>query len=825
MSFRDRMAAAKAGAESWRQDAWFGMRALGKSPGFALTAVGMLALGIGANATVFTIANGFLLRDLPFADSERILYITGVNKEDEGGRGESYPDYEYFRSQAKSFQALGAFSRFDADVSDAVSLPMQYKAARLTVNAFSAIGQRPVLGRDFLPEDARPGAQPVVILSYELWRNRYNEARSVAGSTIRINEVATVVIGVMAPGMRFPGDSRLWIPVAPAGEWTRREYRALTMFGRLAPGATPGSARAEMAGLAGRLEREFPASNRGVGVVVERFNDYFIGGDTRLAVLALLGAVGFVLLIACANVVNLLLSRAAPRAREVSIRVALGASPWRVIRQLLVESVMLAGAGGVVGLALGTWGVSAFQKTILADERAAALSFPVDLRVIGYLAAITLGAGILAGLAPALRLARLDVDAALREGGLGSSGGRRGQRLTAALVTFEMALAFLLLAGAGLMIRSFLKMARTPVGARTDHVMSMDVLLRASRYPGQAQEAEFYRQLLERVRRLPGVEEVGMASNLPGDGWTDFRYEIEGAAPVEARQRPQTGGLIVSAGYFPLLGVRPVRGRALVDSDGANGFAVAMVNESFAKRAWPGQDPIGKRLRVEARDTASPAAAAAPWLTVVGVAPDIVQSDESQGLRDPLVYLPYREMPQREMVVAARTAAPPEYLAHDFRRAVQSIDGDMPVTDLRSLDQLLWERTWKWRVYGGMFSIFAAMALMLASVGLYSVAAQTTNGRIREIGIRMALGARRGDIVWMIIGGGLRRMGVGLAVGLGAALEGTRVLGALLVGVRPNDPATLEVAAMVLGLAGALGAAIPALRASRVDAAAVLRHE
>lgn len=809
------------------QDFLFGMRMLRKSPGSTLVAAAALALGIGANATVFTIANGFLFRNLPFADSSRIFYISAVPNSDGRGRGESYPDYLEFQSQAKAFQLLGAFSRFDVDVSDTWSLPSQFKGARLTASAFSVIGQRPVMGRDFMAADGVPGAQPVAILAYPLWQSRYRGALDVIGRVIRVNEVPTTVVGVMPPGLRFPGDSSLWIPLVADGDWIRRDYRALTIFGRLADGANASAARSEVTAIARRLEAEYPDSNRDIGGRVQNFNDYFFGQDTRLVLLALLGAVGFVLLIACANVVNLLLARAVLRVREVSIRAALGAGRWRVIRQLLAESLLLCLGGGVVGSALGIWGVRFFQQTILPDERASYLSFPLDYRVLAYLAAITIGTGILAGLAPALRLSRVDVNECLKEGGRGTGTGRGGRRLTTTLITFEVALAFVLLVGAGLMIRSFLKMAHTPIGAQTDHLMSMDILLRPNRYPTPESQVAFYDQLLARLAVLPGVVRTGMASNLPGDGWTDFNYEREGAPPADPRRPQQTGGVIVSPGYFAMLSIRPVRGRVFTDRDGVNVPPVVVINQSFARTAWPGQDPIGKRLRLVQRSSRQPTGSTAtqPWLTVVGLIPDVVQSDESQGLQDPLLYLPYRELPQREMVLGARTVVPPELLANEFRRAVQALDPDLPVTDLRSLDQLLWERTWKWRVYGSMFSLFAGMALLLASVGLYSVVAHSMNQRIQEIGVRMALGATPPNILQMVLRSGLQQVFVGLAVGFAVSLAMTQALDSMLVGVNAADPITLLAVGSVLALAGTLGSTIPALRATHIDPAVALRHE
>lgn len=814
--------------ETFWQDVVFGLRLLRKSPGFTAVAVMALALGIGANATVFTVANSLLFQALPFANSDRVLYVSSVNNSTGLGRGESYPDFHDFQAQVRSFEALGAFSQSDVDVSDQSGLPTQVQGARLTANAFSIIGWNPILGRGFLPEDERPGAAPVMMLSYGLWKERYGGNPSIIGKTIRLNEVRTEVVGVMPPSIRFPGDSKLWMPLVPDGDWKGRGYRGLTVFGRLAPAAGLESARVEMSTLAKHLETQYPGTNKDVGAQVQTYNDYFTDSDTRLVFLALLGAVGFVLLIACANVANLLLARGTGRSREISVRAALGAGRWRIIRQLLVESVTLAMAGGLLGSFAGVWGVRLFQSTRISEDLPSYVTFAVDYRVLAYLATMTIGTGILFGLTPALRLAKLDINAVLKDGGHGASVGLPARRLSTLLVVTEMALAVVLLVGAGLMIRSFLKMAHTPTGVRSDHLMSMDIILRPKKYPTPAAQILFHQQLKARLQALPGVQSVGMASNLPGDGWTDFHYELEGAPTPDPRNQPRTGGVVADSGYFRILDIRARRGRVLSDSDGVTGVPVVVVNETFARMAWAGQQALGKRLRLLPPASDAPAAgnpAPRPWLTVVGVVPDIVQSDTSQGAHDPLVYLPYRQFPQREMVVAARTLVPPASLGRAFRRQVQALDGDLPVTDLRTLDAIFSERTRSWRVYGSMFSIFAAMALLLASVGLYALTAHSVSQRTHEIGVRMALGASTQSILAMVFAQGLRQIALGLAVGLAASFGLTRILGAMLVGVQPADPVTLVAVVLALTVAGAVGLAIPARRAIRVDPMVALRHE
>jgi putative ABC transport system permease protein len=814
--------------DTLRQDLRFALRMFRKSPGFTAIAVVALALGIGSNATVFTLVNAVLFKNLPFANSERVLYVSSINRATGRGRGESYPDFRDFQSQVKAFEALGAFSRNDVDVSDKSGLPTQFRGATLTINTFSLIGQKPIIGRDFLPEDAKPGAAPVAILAYELWQARYNKSVSLIGSTIRINDIPTAVIGVMPPSVQFPGQSDLWTPLIPIGDWEKREVRGLTMFGRLAPNAGLASSTAEMNVLARQLERAYPDTNKDIGVRVVTFNDYSTDSDTKLIYLALLGAVGFVLLIACANVANLLLSRAVGRAREISIRAALGAGRWRVIRQLLVESILLSSAGGVLGTFAGVWGVSIYEKTFAPGDSPAYITYTLDSRVIVYLIAITLITGILFGLAPALRLSRLDINTVLKDGGSGSGTSSGGRKLSTALVVTEMALAFVLLIGAGLMIRSFLIMTNTPIGVRTDHILSMDINLRDKKYPSTESQITFHRQLEARLQSLPGVTAVAMASSLPGDGWINFTYELDGTPPLDTRKRPRAGGILVSPDYFKAMEVRPNRGRVFSELDGVTGAPVAIVNQAFATASWPGEEALGKRLRVVARPPGAPRGAPAvlqPWMTVVGVIPDIVQNDSSAGAHDPLIYIPYRELTNRDMVVIARTAVPPGNLGDAFRTQVQAVDENLPVTDLRTLESLLRDRTWTWRVYGAMFSIFAVIALLLASLGLYAVVAYSVSQRRQEFGVRMALGASRSNILGLVFAQGMRHVVIGLVVGMGAAFGLTRILGSLLVGVKPADPITFVFVAAVLTIAGVLGCAIPAKRATNVDPIIALRYE
>jgi predicted permease len=813
--------------ERFWQDVRYSFRLIRRNPGFTAVAVLTIALGIGVNATVFTLANAVLYKNLPFAESNRILYMMGRNRADGSISGISYPDFRDFRSQVKSFEGLAAMVPNVADISDKTGAPHRYRGLNISENGFSVIGQKPLAGRDFLPEDARPGAAPVAILAYGLFETRYASDPGIIGKTIRINEIPTVVIGIMPRGLQFPGETDVWMPLIPSGLYEKREIRDLNLFGKMAKGATLKSASNEMDEIARRLSTAYPATNTDITTRVVTFNDFANKRGVRTAFAAMLGAVGFVLLIACANVANLLLSKAVGRSREISIRSALGASRWRVIRQLLVESLILSIAGGGLGWLAALWGIRVFDAAVIPTGKPPFIIFSVDYTVLAFMAAITLGTGILFGLAPALRLSKLDVNLALKDGGHGTSGGMRGKYLSAVLVITEMSLAVVLLAGAGLMIRSFMKLYQTPIGVRTDNVLTMQVLLRDTIYARPNDEISFVDRMKERLEALPGVDSVAVASNSPAGGSLRFSYELEGAPPVDARKRPRTDALVVSPSYFRVMSVTPRVGRTFAESDGVSGYPVVIVNESFVATFWPRENPLGKRLRLITQPNGSPIGTPESpqvWLTVVGVVPDIVQNNVGQGERDPIIYLPFRQQPVRGLTVVARTNVPPGNLAEPFRNAMQTVDADLPVSELNSLDEFLVQRFWPWRVFGIMFGLFAAIALLLASLGLYAVIAHSVSRRTQEIGVRIALGATAWNIVRLVFSQGIKQLAIGLALGLAAAIGMTRVLGALLIGVSPTDSVTFVSVVLVLTFAGMLGCLIPARRAIRVDPVIALRH-
>jgi predicted permease len=800
------------------QDVRFGARMLLRNPGFTGVVVLALALGIGANTAVFTLVHAVLFRGLPFERADRILHI-GCNNLPRGRDriGTSYPDFRDWRAQARSFQGLAAFQPFTVNLSDRTSAAERYAGAQVTSNLFSLIGQKPLLGRDFRPEEDQPGAERVAIIGYTIWQNRYGRDPNILGRSVRLNEVATTIIGVMPEGMKFPVREDLWIPLIPTAAQERRENRGIVAFGRLADGVTLAAARAEMDAVAKRLEKEYPRSNEGVGIVVKPYNDEFNGGLIRIVFLALLGAVGFVLLIVCANVANLLLSRSLARAKEMSIRSALGASRWRVVRQLLIESLLLALTGGAAGLLIAVWGVRWFDAAVSNTGKPYWIDFRMDFTVFGYLAGICLATSILFGLVPAIQVSRIDLSESLKEGGRGSSAGRRAGWLSSFLVVGELALALVLLVGAGLMIRSFLKLYGMGAGIDAENILTMRVNLVDAKYPDAAKRAAFYDRLQPRLAAIPGVESATFTTNLPLGGSYGWRVEIEGSPPVEDDTRPSVNGLIVGPDYFRVFGFRVLRGRAFTETDGLPGKEAVIVNQRFAARYWPNEDALGKRLRI-VRDGAR------PWLTVVGVCQDVRQNDPQRADLDPLMYVPYRQDPARVFALVARAQAP-STLAPAVRREVRAIDEDLPAYEVMTLREFFIQRRWPFRVFGMLFSAFALIALALSTVGIYGVMAYSVNQRTQEIGVRIAPGASGGSILALVLRRGLGQLAAGLVLGLAGAYGVTRVLQRVLVQVSATDPLTFASLSALLTVVAVLACWIPARRAMRVDPVVALRYE
>jgi predicted permease len=802
------------------EDVRFGMRTMAMNPGVSLVSLMTLAVGIGVNATVFSLSNAVFFKGFPFDNSDRILYMGTRNTNRNQRFGPvSYPDFRDWRDRARSFTGMAAVTGLRVNLSDRAALPESYQGAQMSANGFRLIGQKPVVGRDFTAADEARGADPVVILTYGLWERRYGRDRAIVGRPMRVNSAPATVIGVMPKDFVFPFNQDLWMPLVTTDASEKREARGLIVFGRMADGVSLKTARAEMETIGQSLASAYPLTNQGFLPVVQNYNEFYMGAQINTIFGSMLVAVGFVLLIACANIANLLLARAVSRSREISVRIALGASRRRIIRQLLVESVMLSSIGGVFGWLIGAWGVRTFDLTVTPFGKPKWIDFSMDHRVFAYLVVISIGTGILFGLAPALRLSRLDVNSVIQDGSRGTSTGRRGKRLSSVLVASELAMAMVLLTGAGLMIRSFLNIYRASLGFKTDHILTMRLPLPQPKYMRLESQIAFHEQLKMRLEAIPGVESAAIANFLPTGGSLTLPYELVGAPPVDERRRPTLGALVISPNYFQAVSVPLLSGRAFTDTDGVSGPPVVIVNQSFAGKSWPGEDPLGKRLRLF--DAGKPE----PWLTVVGVAPNIVQNDVAPKEIDPLIYLPYRQKPAPDMAIIGRTHVPPGSLGTAFRHEIQVLDADLPVYNLWTMEERLERNYWFQRAIGVLFLIFGGIALLLASIGLYAAMAHSVSQRTREIGIRIAIGATASNIHTLVFGQGLRQLVIGLGIGLAGALVVTRILKSVLVQVSPSDPTTLALASVVLSLAAAFGCLIPARRAMRVDPNEALYRE
>lgn len=795
-------------------DVRISLRNLLKNPGFTAAAVAMLALGIGVNATVFTVTNAVLFKGFPqVKDNDRLMYISN------GGCCISYPDFEDIRDQAHSFDGMGITHGISRVLHNENDLAERLEITEVSAGAFALTGAKPIMGRDFEPSDQIPGAPSVAMLNYGFWQRRFGGNRDVVGRTIRMDSSPVTIIGVMPPGYSFPQTVDAWVPLVKTERvMNRGNTDTWFAFGRLREGVSFDSAKSEVDGIIRRLETEYPLIDQREHLVAQHFDQFFIGSNAALLYGSMWGAVGFVLLIACANLANLLLARAMNRSREISVRIAMGAGRWRIVRQLLVESLMLAAVGGFLGWWLAKWGLELYARAMAEKSSWIILDYAMDSRVLAYLIALSIGTGILFGLAPALKLSRLDVNSALKDGGRSSTAGAGARRLSSILVTGEMALAIVLLAGAGVMIRSFIKIHNADMGVNVSGVLTGAVRIPPGKYPALEQQTALFERLNDTFASTPGVKSAALAESLPSSGSSRAPYELAGAAPASDDNRPILHSLRVSPGYFSTLQARVLSGRDFSSGDIASTPPVVIVNQLFAERSWPGDDPVGKRLRMFNGKTPG------PWLTVVGMSSNIVQNDQNRRRVDPQIYVPYAQNPVRAFCVLVRTDGPPGNFANGFRRILRSVDADLSLWGPFTLTDGL-EHFWDSRFYGTLFLIFAGVALLLASIGLYTVVAHAVSQRTQELGVRIAMGATSRDILRLVFRQGMLPLGMGLAIGLGGSFVVNRVLQAALVDISPSDPLTLIAASAALILAAALGCLIPALRAMRVDPLVALRHE
>jgi len=805
--------------ESVWLDLRYAVRVLGKSPGFTLFAVGILALGIAANTAIFSIADAVLLRPLPYRDAGRLVMVW------EDGSSYGFPrdtpapgNFSDWRARNHVFDDMAAFKWDNLNLSDEGS-PEHLIGQAVSANLFSVLGVSPFLGRDFRVDHNLPGTAHVAIISHGLWVRRFASDPRILGRQIRLNSDRYTVIGVMPRGFLYPTrDSEIWVAwqLTPE-ELAIHDSHYLHVVARLKPGVPLRSANADMTTIAKQLEREHPDTNAKVGAYVTPLRDE-LTGDVRPAILVLTGAVCFVLLIACANIANLLLARASGKRRELAMRLTLGASRSRIVCQMLTESVLLAVLGGSLGLALSVWGTQ-FLAALVPTGIAPLGESAIDRHVLLFNVAVSIGTGILFGVIPALRISSLNLVSSLKYGGR-SGVGSGGQRVRDVLVVSEVALAIVLLAGAALMVRSFANLVRVDPGFRADHVLVLRTPMQMQKYNTQAKRTAFYDQVLERVEHLPGVLAAGYTTWIPltnEGGATGIT--IEGHAEPAPGQMPIPNARIVSRNYMKALGMKLVEGRLFDEHDGTGTQLVALINQTMARSFWPGEDLVGKRFK---RGTFREDV---PWITIVGIVGDVHQAGPAQPARAEM-YLPYQ---QQEFFppdyLAVRTSGEPLLVAESVRQQVWSVDKQQAVADVMPLEQLVGENLAPKRMQASLLGGFAGLALLLASLGIYAVLSFAVTQRTQEIGVRVALGAHSRDVLRMVLSQGLKLFLIGAGVGLAAALALSRTLGHLLYGVSANDPLSFVGVTLVLGGVTLLACYIPARRAMRVDPLVALRYE
>jgi putative ABC transport system permease protein len=811
------------------RDLRFAARMLTKDRWITLAAIIALAIGIAANTTVFTIVNAILLRDLPFDEPDRIVAIgTRVGNVRTLNAGVSYADFQDWQAAIQTFEGLGAMRETTMNVGDERVAPERFIGSYISANAFGLLRQQPIVGRDFSPDDDRRGAVPVVILGHSLWRNRYGSDHNVLGRTIRVNGVPSVVIGIMPDRFGFPTRSRLWQPLAllPDRMLASRDARDLSAFGRLAHDINIEQAVADLSRIVVALEQRYPETNRDVAPIVAPYRERNVGGRGRSTLPVLMGVVAVVLLMACANVANLLLARAAARSHEISVRMAIGAGRVQIIRQLLIESLLLAMLAGAVG-----WGLSLAAIRVLSSALSFGevglpywIRFTVDEQVFAFSIGICLATALLFGLVPALQTAKAGIANILVEAGRATAGTVRTRRWAHALVVFQLALTPILLTGGGLMMRSIVAQYEMDAGVDTGRIMWARLDLPDSKYPATEDRVRFYQQLDERLAGVRGLV-AALASNAPFGGGAGRNLWRDDEVVSREPRRPRV--LVVTTGprYFDTFRRRIVRGSELPLLEVEDSAASVVLNEWLAAAVFPGEDPIGRRIRLTLPNGTSPGP---EWFTIAGIAPDIRQSStEDASGRDGVVYVSYGTNPLPRASIVARSDSDPSVVATVLREQVRAVDPDLPLFEVMMLDDLLAasdERVGL-RVFGTMFAVFAFVALLLATVGLYAVTAYAAAQRTREIGVRVALGAQAKQIWWLVTRSAALQLGIGLSIGMVGATGMGQLLGSVLVGISAMDPVTLFAVAGLLAVVGLSACLLPARRAMRLDPAAVLRYE
>ena len=793
------------------QDLRYCVRSLAKSPGFAVLAILALGLGIGANTAIFSVVNGVLLRPLAYGDPGRLVVILH-----EGQWPVSPDDYLDWRRQSRSFQQMGAAQVWSAALTgrdNAEELP----GMQVSPNMFSILGVPPLRGRTFEAGDDQPARGHVAVLSYQLWQRRFGADPKIVGREIKLNGESYTVNGVMPESFHFAPfwatNVDVWVPLLLDKRLNDRGGRSLRIFARLRDGVPLQQAQADIDVICRRLAQQYPATNTDMTAQVTPLQEKVVA-NIRPTLLVLLGTVGFVLLIACSNVANLMLVRANGKKKETAVRLALGSSRWRVIRQSLVESLLLSVAGAAVATVIASWGIAGLLASLPAESLPRLDEVGIDKIVLAFTALIALLTGVVCGLAPALRAFRTDLQESLKSGGRGSTAGRSEHRTRALLVISEVALALVLLVGAGLMLRSFQQLQAVDPGFDPHHLLTLEVAAGGKAYRTGPSRIRFFEQLRPRLEALPGVESVSLINHLPisGDIWT-LGIIIYGRPDPPPGQQPTAAYRVVQPGYFATMKIPMLQGRDFDNHDIRDTTPVAIVNEVLAKRHWPGENAIGQRLRLGAN-----------WMTIVGIIKNVKQTDWTENPDDE-IYLPYAQSDAgfSFMTVVMRAHGDPLALRKPVEEQVRSLDKDVPIAHVQSMEQVIADKLWRGRLAMTLLGLFAAVAVSLAALGIYGAISYSVSQRTGEIGIRMALGARSGDVLRMILLQGLTVVGIGITVGLFGAWMLTRTLGSLLFGVTARDPVTFITVPIILIALSVVACCLPALRASKVDPVTALK--
>ncbi len=802
--------------DSLLQDMRFALRSLRRTPGFALTVVLMMALGIGVNSMIYSVLRAILFVDLPFANPDRIVKVDAYDlKQSDGGMSMSLPDSRDIVEQSTKLSAVGVWTESSAYLLTG-DTPQRLSSTMANDGLLAALGVQPRLGRWFTRDECLTGGNLTsVALGHRVWRDQYQSDPNVIGKTLTMNGRVRTIVGVMPEGFRFPEVSDIFTPLAMNDTADSRGAHFLSMVGRLAPGVTMAGAATELKQIAATLSKQYVPTNRDVTFRPKLLREDLVS-DVRPMLVLLALAVMFVLLIACANVANLLLARANSRVREIGVRLAMGATRARVIRQLLTESVLLAVAGGSFGVLLGEWGMRLTLASIPV-EIPYWMHFELDPSVVLVVVAVSVLSGIAFGLAPAWHVTSGDLLSPLREGTPGGGETRARRRMRNALVVAEVALAVVLLIGSGLMVRSFLRMQDQRSALRSQGVLTGSVTLPIALYPEDDRKVAFFREFRHAIEGLPGVKSAGAVLNLHlGRSNWGMHVQREGIDPPKSPDAPAVAFNVITPGYLATVGLPLIRGRDFSEADGGTGAKVALLNQAAAKQLWPGEDAIGKRLRLRDEDE---------WLTVVGITADVRQRVNAPEQRIAEMLVPHAQWKGQTMTFAIRTQGDPAALTSSLRALLRARDPSLPFYNARTLQEAFARSMWDTRLYAQLMGVFSVLALFIAALGIYGVMAYSVAQRTREIGIRMALGAARADVQRLVVGQATQLTLLGLGVGLAVSYGLTRFMAGQLFGVRPDDPPTFAGVTFLLAASAVLAAWLPTARAVRVDPVVALRHE